>query len=722
MALFPVPQKKLSADPNVAGSADLFIAEDDSDATAAINTGFAAVGFPNNLRTDENYSTLLDICTKSKRIYILNSSGDTARLGEIGFRLAKEGVAVFVVIVYDEAATTYKSLADYMNTHSHENFKALIKQSKSFLGILISQLPEDLLKASSDIREKIFPIIMKMDATTQTHFLHLISKKVNARTKVIEKMFAELRSNKKRDTKQEQEEVDPEIQAAAMALAHDPQLFRKRIDAVNAAGVVGERKVIALYFATMDSRLIKDTGLPGQNVLAVKSSGHFGAGKSYTLFNCVLFYPEEAIHLITSGSEKSLYYLADGLKHKTLIVTEGFQFQGDRGDSEISYVVRSLLSEGKIIRLVAEKGEDGKITTNEVVIEGPTSFITTTVVESLEPQLEDRMWSIHPNESAEQTKKIIHNTANQRSGNIRQVSDRETKVWKTLHRMMGPVSVVIPFASAIAGYLTRAENVPIAARRAFNKIMNVIQAIACLYQYQRPRDESGNVMANIQDYWMAMQIVEEAFRENLGQTSKVTDERIEYLKTVKHASVKDLAAYYGVSRQAISGWSKRAEQEGLVQWVDDRGNQFRDDNAVKRGKSSGKAHLMLVDPSGQGYGVTGLPLPNDLMDPDPAWAPGGVEYEKYHLHLTPDVPKVVNPTPVLVPVPVTTNVEASPQPVWGNPYTTPPEPFNPSEPDGFTEAKSFLVGVDDQPQPYDPSTEPEYVLDIDDPDYINPLI
>lgn len=710
MANFLVPQKKHSADPVRIGSANLFITETDSDAEAATKSGFPAFAFLNNFKNDGNYKTLIDICYKSPKIYIINSTNDPARMAEMGMCLAKEGIAVFIVSLYDKTAVKHITLSDYLKTHSADDFKILVAKSQAFIEILIEQLPGNFLQSSSELREKIIPLLKKLDAATQKYFIDIICKKVKVKVPVIEKMLNSPTVNVGVTKESKEEKIDPKIQEAALILAHDAQLFRKRLDVVNRAGVVGERKVIALYFAAMDSRLIKENGIPGQNVLAIKSSGHFGAGKSFSLFNCLRFYPEEAIHLITSGSEKSIYYLTDGLKNKCLIVTEGFQFQGDRGDNEIVYVVRSLLSEGKIIRSVAEKSESGKIITINIVIEGPTSFITTTVVESLEPQLEDRMWSVHPDESAEQTKKIIHNTAEQRSGNIHQVSDHEIKVWKTVHRMMEPVSIVVPFAQAIAGYLTRSNDVPIAARRAFNKIMNVIGAIACLYQHQRPRDEFGNVQANIDDYWMAMQIVEESFRENLGQTSKITDDRLEYLKQIGHVSMKDLAANYGVSRSAISGWSKRAEEEGLVQWVDDNGNPFPDEKAEKKSKRSGKAHLMVIEQSG-GYGVTGLPLPNDLMDPDPAWEPGGSEYEKFNLHLIPDIQKVGTISVPPTPLNNVFNFFAS---------------LKKDEPLGASPVEFIPADVSNSEEPYGKPPEgfsaEDQVLEPGDPGYINPLI
>jgi hypothetical protein len=165
---------------------------------------------------------------------------------------------------------------------------------------------------------------------------------------------------------------------------------------------------VAMYLCALDSRLLPEDYL-SPNVLAIKNAGHFGAGKSYTLSTCLQIYPNSAYFLMTNGSAKSIFFLKGGLKHKALIVTEGFQSQANNAaDSELVYSVRSILSEGRVSYWVVEKDEKtGHLVTIEKKVEGPTSFITTTVMESLEAQFEDRLFTIHPDESVDQTKRII---------------------------------------------------------------------------------------------------------------------------------------------------------------------------------------------------------------------------------------------------------------------------------------------------------------------------
>ena len=84
--------------------------------------------------------------------------------------------------------------------------------------------------------------------------------------------------------------LDSEIQEMAESIANDPTLIKKRIDTVNRLGVVGERKIIAMNFAALDSRLLLEDR-SGSNALAIKIAGHYGAGKSHTLTKCLELYP-----------------------------------------------------------------------------------------------------------------------------------------------------------------------------------------------------------------------------------------------------------------------------------------------------------------------------------------------------------------------------------------------------------------------------------------------
>ncbi len=113
--------------------------------------------------------------------------------------------------------------------------------------------------------------------------------------------------------------------------------------------------------------------------LALKNSGHYGAGKSFPLFKCLKLYPKSAYLLINSGSDKSLYYIDGGLKHKALILAEALALEsGGRGDKELAYSIRTLISEGHLKYPYNGYKNKEKVTIVKKM-EGPTSLLTTTI-------------------------------------------------------------------------------------------------------------------------------------------------------------------------------------------------------------------------------------------------------------------------------------------------------------------------------------------------------
>jgi hypothetical protein len=134
---------------------------------------------------------------------------------------------------------------------------------------------------------------------------------------------------------------------------------------------------------------------------------------------------------------------------------------------------------------------------------------------------------------------------------------------------------------------TSLKSFPIATRRAFKRVLAVIQTVACTYQFQRKRDGKDHVIAEIEDYWMALQIVQEAFRENLGQESKGNEVRITYIEENGPVQYKDLENVWGIKRQSVSVWIAPRVKEGVLVWCDEVGNEFTDEKEMRKAQRSG---------------------------------------------------------------------------------------------------------------------------------------
>jgi len=371
---------------SIRGAREVVITEGAPDWVSAIDHGFAAISPVTTNFREEDMDKLAQVTARADTIYLINDNEENqaGRTGALktGRFLTGQGRKVFLVELPRPDGESKIDLNEYLVDHNADDLRGLMTSAKSIPDVLIDGLPEDYVKAQPVLKTELLPLLLGMDDGIREHYLDRIRKKVTTSKAALTADLDEVKRIADAEAKESgQPVIDPVLQTEAEAIAKDPALIRKRIDAVNRSGVVGERNIIAMYFAALDSRLLpEDKASP--NALAIKNAGHHGSGKSFTMKKCLELYPEQAYHLITSGSAKSLYYLPKGLKHKCLIVAEAFQFQANNaGDSEFVYVVRSLLSEGCVSYQVPQKDEDGKFTTVEKRLDGPTSFITTTIID-----------------------------------------------------------------------------------------------------------------------------------------------------------------------------------------------------------------------------------------------------------------------------------------------------------------------------------------------------
>lgn len=419
-------------------------------------------------------------------------------------------------------------------------------------------------------------------------------------------------------------EPDPLEVRRFTELAADPRLYKRRIDAVGEQGIVGERFSIAMYLATMDSRLVKQ-----KRALALKSSGPAGAGKSTVLGACMELFPEYAYIFLTSASPKSLNYLTGGLKHKCIVMNEAIAL-GSSKDSDLAYAIRSLISEGELRHFVAERDGDSVVTV-EKKQEGPISFITTTNLDFLEEQLEDRMFTIHPDDSGRQTLRIMEELARTSMGLVPKEKDELDK-WNAFHKSLKPEDVIIPFADKIVtASLSSTFLFPLGSRRAFERLLTVIKSVAVFYSHQRERDTQMRIIAEIADYYMAKQIVARAYRENVLGESDITRRRLQLFDNGANLSLFVLAKAEGLSKQGASNWAKKQVDKGRLQWVNEHGKPFITEQAQNRAKRIGMAYLKATDQRLQG-GLPALPEPFELTD-EPSWQPGGTLLTLYWLDL-----------------------------------------------------------------------------------------
>src|SRR5262245_60638709 len=158
-------------------------------------------------------------------------------------------------------------------------------------------------------------------------------------------------------------------------------------------------------------------------------------------------------------SDRAIAYSTEPLKHRFLVVYEAAGLKSEFA----SYLIRSLLSEGRLRYATVESTRDGL---KPVVIEreGPTGLLVTTTEVRLHPENETRLLSLTITDTREQTETIFKTLAGSHP-------PMDLSRWHALQRWLaaGPTAVEIPFAMRLAELV---EPVAIRLRRDFKMLLS----------------------------------------------------------------------------------------------------------------------------------------------------------------------------------------------------------------------------------------------------------
>jgi hypothetical protein len=271
--------------------------------------------------------------------------------------------------------------------------------------------------------------------------------------------------------------------------------------ALGAIGLVSERRVARLIYLAVTSRLLDR---PVSIVVKGPSSG----GKSFTVESVLLFFPNRAFYALTAMSDRALAYSTEPLKHRHLVLYEAAGMASDFA----SYLIRSLLSEGRLRYETVEKTRDGLVS-KFIEREGPTGLIVTTTSLKLHPENETRMLSLTVSDTREQTAAVLRALAHGKTRTI------DLSRWQALQTWLAASAceVVIPYASALADMV---PPVAIRLRRDFETVLNLIRAHVILHQATRRKDADGRLIADVADYAAVRGLVADLVAEGADATIK----------------------------------------------------------------------------------------------------------------------------------------------------------------------------------------------------------
>jgi hypothetical protein len=291
-------------------------------------------------------------------------------------------------------------------------------------------------------------------------------------------------------------------------------------------GLVGEEtNCLAAYLACTSRKLEKP--------LAVIIQSTSAAGKS-TLMEAVLaMFPEEERVKYSAMTGQSLYYLGEtNLKHKILAIVE------EEGAEKASYALKLLQSEGELT--IASTGKDpqtGRMETQEYHVEGPVMIFLTTTAIDIDEELQNRCLTLTVDESREQTERIhtLQRKARTLEGlRLKKERRRLLTLMRNAQRLLQPVDVMNPWADELTFTAERTRT-----RRDHEKYLTLIDAVALLHQYQRPRevDQEGTersefIRVTLDDIALANRLALELLGRSLDELPPQTRRLYETIKQI----------------------------------------------------------------------------------------------------------------------------------------------------------------------------------------------
>ena len=353
--------------------------------------------------------------------------------------------------------------------------------------------------------------------------------------------------------------------AQAGPLLQSPDLLDQVRLAIRATGYAGDTTAPMLVYISLTSRH-QDRPL---NLALIAQSA---AGKNRAVDAALCLVPPEAYYIEKAGSPRALIYADEDFEHRIVVVAEADSIPED---GSAASAIRSLAADSYMAYEVVEKDPaSGGFTTRHVEKKGPTGLITT-YTRPLSEQLNTRVLTVTIRDTPDQTRAVLLAHAASVNGEL---SEPDLEPLIALQRWLdlaGEHHVAIPYAKALANLVP--PNF-VRMRRDFRQLLTVIQAIAVLYQRQRPRDPRGYVVATLDDYAMARELLVEVF--TAAATGGVTREVRETVNALRslHAkgepvTIKGLGDQLGLNRSTAWHRVSRAIELGLIRNEESRKGQ-----------------------------------------------------------------------------------------------------------------------------------------------------
>ena len=339
----------------------------------------------------------------------------------------------------------------------------------------------------------------------------------------------------------------------ALEFLRRPDLVDAILADMEALGYMGEEEAKLLGYCVSVSRKLD------KPLSAIIQSGS-GAGKSYLADTVYAMTPPEDVVFYSRISPQVLYHMPrEYLMHKLVGLEE--RVGGESSD----YPIRALQSSGILKQCITIKDPvTGQLLPKESEVWGPIAFMETTTSQHLNPENTSRCFEIPLDESAEQTMRI-HQRQKDLKG-LERLSAGGTRhgILQRHHdaqRLLEPVPVIIPFV-----HLLTFPALWLRARRDHDRFLHLIEVLAYLHQFQRPRQTHQGqqyINATASDYRWAYFLANRVLSQSMDELSRWARQLALFFEEAKPAE--------GLTRREIRQtlqWPDRRTREALEELVD----------------------------------------------------------------------------------------------------------------------------------------------------------
>ncbi|MPZ51028.1 MAG: hypothetical protein GEU75_17290 [Dehalococcoidia bacterium] len=343
--------------------------------------------------------------------------------------------------------------------------------------------------------------------------------------------------------------------AACRELLDDPGLLDRVGEAMRQGGYAGDLIPPKLVYVALTSRLLERP----LNVAVIAQSG---SGKNRAVDAALALVPEEAYYLEKAGSARALIYTNADFQHKVVVVAEADSIPEE---GSAASAVRSLAADNFMSYDVVEKDQSGQFMTRRIEKPGPTGLITTST-KHLGEQMSTRMLTCSVPDTSDQTRAVLLAHAASVNGE-QHVPDLSAFIaHQRWLEIAGGHEVVIPFAQQLAHAVPAGL---VRMRRDFRQLLTVIQTHAMLHQLHRQRDSSGRIIAEMEDYRVARDLLLDVFTASAsgGVTQTVRDTVAAVTSLTKSASnttAKAVGDLLGLQKETAWYRVKRALSLGYL--------------------------------------------------------------------------------------------------------------------------------------------------------------